>query len=191
MTPVYVAVVNDLVGRRFCGANLAAALLAVGGAGMILWKGVSSDAPLVGFLLVEAANLCFALGQLAYREAMRRLPQPPEDHHVFFWLYLGGLAALLPFGVADAFRAAPQPTLLQCGVLLYLGAVVSGFSYFCWNRGARRVTGGVLAVMNNLKIPLGVAASLLVFGETVNTAGLLAGSILIVAALIGVKGLRD
>ena len=183
MTPVYVAAANDLIGGRFCGANLVAALLAAGGAGIVLWRGVSSDAPLVGFLLVEAANLCFALGQIAYRETMRKLPQPPEDHHVFFWLNLGGLAALLPFSMPGAFRTPPHPTLLQCGVLLYLGAVVSGLSYFFWNRGARRVAGGVLAVMNNLKIPLGVTASLLLFNEPVHAAGLLAGSFLVAAAL--------
>jgi drug/metabolite transporter (DMT)-like permease len=183
MTPVYVAVANDAIARRFCGANLAAAVLAVGGAGVILWRGVASDAPLIGFLLVETSNLCFALGQLAYREAMRRLPQPTGDHRVFFWLYLGGLAALLPFGLHDAFRAAPRPTPAQCGVLLYLGAIVSGLSYFCWNRGARSVPGGVLAVMNNLKIPLAMTASILLFNESVNTAGLLAGSTLMAAAL--------
>ena len=186
MTPVYVAVANDVIGRRFCGVNLLAALLAMGGAGMILWKGVSSEAPLMGFLLVEAANICFALGQLAYREVLRRIEPPPDDHRVMFWLYLGGLAALLPFGAYDALAALPCPTLTQAGVLLYLGVVVSGISYFCWNRGARRVQGGVLAVMNNLKIPLGVAASLLVFGERPGVTGLLAGSVLMAAALVTV-----
>jgi drug/metabolite transporter (DMT)-like permease len=190
MTPVYVAVANDAIGRRFCGANIIAAVLSVGGAGLILWRGVSPGAPLLGFLLVETSNLCFALGQLAYRETMRRLPQPTDDHRVFFWLYLGGLAALLPFGAHDALRAAPRPTLLQCGVLLYLGVVVSGLSYFCWNRGARRVPGGVLAVMNNLKIPLAVAASLFLFNEPVNVTGLLAGSLLMAAALATVVAAR-
>ena len=186
MTPVYVAVANDLIARRFCGVNLFAALLAVGGAGAILWRGVSSEAALIGFLLVEISNLCFALGQLAYREVLRRMAQPPDDHRVFFWLYLGGLVALLPFGVHDAFTAIPCPTLAQCGILLYLGVVVSGISYFCWNRGARRVSGGILAVMNNLKVPLGIAASIYIFGEQLSAEGLLAGSLLIVAALVTV-----
>ena len=184
MTPVYVAVTSDLVARRFCLTNLAAALLAVCGAGVILWRGVSSEAPLIGFLLVEASNLCFALGQIAYREVMARMPQPQPDHCVSFWLYLGGFAALAPFGLRDALTVAPVPTVSQAAVLLYLGVVVSGVSYLFWNRGARRVPGGVLAVMNNLKIPLGVAVSLCLFKESVSVAGLLAGSLLIVAALV-------
>ncbi len=186
MTPVYVAVLNDLFSRTFHGANLLAALLAVCGAGVILWKGVSSDAPLIGFLLVEASNLCFAWGQLAYRELLARSAQPLADHHVFFWLYLGGLAAMVPLGLRDAAVSAPHPTPAQLMALLYLGTLVSGLSYFLWNSGARRVPAGVLAVMNNLKIPLGVAVSLLVFGEHTSLRGLLAGGVLICAALIPV-----
>ncbi|HQQ91882.1 MAG TPA: EamA family transporter [Kiritimatiellia bacterium] len=184
MTPVYVAAASDLIARRFCLTNLAAALLAVFGAGVIVWRGVSSEAPLIGFLLVEASNLCFALGQLAYREVMARMPHPPADHRASFWLYLGGFAALFPFGLRDALIAAPVPTMRQTAVLLYLGVVVSGVSYLFWNRGARRVPGGVLAVMNNLKIPLGVAVSLCLFSEKASAAGLLAGSLLIAAALV-------
>jgi drug/metabolite transporter (DMT)-like permease len=185
MTPLYVAVANDLLSRTFHGANIAAALLAVGGAGVILWKGVASEAPLIGFLLVEASNLCFALGQLGYRELMRRQSgEPLADRQVFFWLYLGGMAALAPLGLRDAFVFPPHPTPHQVAALLYLGTLVSGLSYFLWNSGARRVPAGALAVMNNLKIPLGVAASLLVFGERTNLPALLAGGLLVGAALI-------
>ena len=184
MTPVYVVVVSDLLSRTFHGANLLAALLSVVGAGVILWKGVASEAPLTGFLLVEASNLCFALGQLAYREVLRKSGCPLSDRQVFFWLYLGGLAALLPFGVWDAVRFAPCPSARQVGVLLYLGVFVSGLSYFLWNSGARRVSSGVLAVMNNVKIPLGVLVSLWLFREPVNAATLSAGGVLILAAFV-------
>lgn len=186
MTPVYVAVINDLFSRKFHSANLLAALLAVAGAGLILWKGVSARAPLIGFLLVEASNACFALGQLAYREALARCGSGPADRQVFFWLYLGGLAALAPLGLRDAAASAPHPTAPQLAALLYLGVFVSGLSYFLWNSGARRVGAGLLSVLNNLKIPLGVAVSLLVFGERTSLPGLCAGGLLIGAALIPV-----
>jgi drug/metabolite transporter (DMT)-like permease len=186
MTPVYVAVINDLLSRKFHGSNLLAALFSVTGAGIILWKGQPTRAPLIGFALVEVSNICFALGQLAYREVLARCDKPPSDRHVFFWLYLGGLVALAPLGLREAFVSAPRPTAMQLATLLYLGVMVSGLSYFLWNSGARRVTAGVLAVLNNLKIPLGVAVSLLVFGERTQLAGLLAGTLLIGAALIPV-----
>jgi drug/metabolite transporter (DMT)-like permease len=50
--------------------------------------------------------------------------------------------------------------------LLYLGLIASGLGFFLWNRGATRVDAGTLAVMNNAKIPLAVACSLLFFGES-------------------------
>lgn len=184
MTPVYVSVLNDLVSRRFHGANLAAAALAVGGAALVLWKGVSSPKPLVGFLLVETSNLCFAAGQLAYREWFRRAGLCLGDHQAFFWLYLGGLAALAPLVLSAAPDTAPHPSATQLGALLYLGVFVSGLGYFLWNRGARRVATGPLAVMNNLKIPLGVAVSLAVFGERTHLPTLVAGALLVAAALI-------
>ncbi len=184
MTPVYVAVLNDLISRKFHRANLLAALLAVAGAGLILWKGVPTRAPLVGFLLVEASNLCFAAGQMAYRELLRRAPCPPPDHRAFFWLYLGGICILAPLGLRDTLAACPHPTAAQLAALLYLGVLVSGLSYYLWNSGARRVPAGALAVMNNLKIPLGVAASLLLFGERAGGPGLWAGTLLVLSALI-------
>ena len=186
MTPVYVAVINDLFSRKFHGANLLAALLAVSGAGVILWKGVSTEAPLIGFLLVETSNLCFALGQLAYRELLSKTDKPLTNSGVFFWLYLGGVTALAPLGLHDAITLSPHLNAHQFVTLLYLGTLVSGLSYFLWNTGARRVPAGALAVMNNLKIPLGVAVSLLVFKEHTSIPGLLAGGVLICAALIPV-----
>jgi len=102
MMPVYVAVISDCFQRRFRAVNLCAAVVAVAGAGVILWHGETPRLSLTGFLLVEAANICFALGQLLYRELFARSARPPlADHHSFFWLYLGGLAALLPLGLCD------------------------------------------------------------------------------------------
>lgn len=184
MTPVYVVLFNDLFTRKFHAVNLLAAILSVCGATAILWKGVSSAAPLIGFLLVELSNLCFALGQLLYRELLKSHTSPAADRRLFFWLYLGGLAALLPLGLHDAVTLSPRPSLHQWAVILYLGTLVSGVSYFLWNTGARRVAAGTLAVMNNLKLPLSVAVSLLIFGEKTSVPNLLAGGLLIVAALL-------
>lgn len=184
MTPLYVTVLHDLHRRAFHPVNLLAASLAVAGAALILWRGQLSGAPLTGFLLVQTSNLCFAAGQIAYRALTSAARAPLSDRQVFFWLYLGGLTALLPFGLRDALLLAPRPTLTQLAVLVYLGVAVSGLSYFLWNAGARRVSSGVLAVMNNIKIPLGMLVSLTCFGEPVQHASLLAGGTLILAALL-------
>lgn len=184
-TPLYVAALNDLRTRRLHPVNQFAALLAVCGAGLVLWRGLPSAAALTGFLLVQGANLCFAAGQLAYRECFKG-HAAFRDRDVMFWLYLGGTVALLPVALRGGPGALPLPTLRQAAVILYLGAVASGLGFFLWNVGVRRVGPGVLAVMNNFKIPLGVTLSLTLFGEKASLAPLLAGALLIAAALVPV-----
>ena len=192
MTPILVALLSDLFGKQFRPLNFAAASLAVGGAAMIKWAELESSAPFIGFLLVQASNLCFAAGQLAYRAIMARLPQPIPDHRVFFWLHFGGVAVLTPMALPLALADTP-PALLpsQWATLVYLGIVASGLCFFLWNRGARLVSAGRLAVMNNLKIPVGVAVSLFVFHEPANLYTLLAGSLLIAVALLPLRHTRS
>ena len=192
VTPLFVAGLDDLFGKRFRPWNLLAATLAVGGAALIKWQSVESAAPLKGVLLVQVSNLLFAAGQLAYRAVMARLEKPVADHRVFFWLHFGGFAVLTPLALPLAFAAAPPaPTFHQWAVLGYLGLVASGIGFFLWNRGARFVSAGQLAVMNNLKIPLGVAVSLWLFPETAGLPTLLAGSLLIATAFLPVRRPRQ
>ena len=191
MTPILVAVLGDLFGKQFRPLNFLAASLAVGGAAVIKWAELESSAPLVGFLLVQASNLCFAAGQLAYRAIMARLPQPVPDRGVFFWLHFGGFAVLTPMALPLALaEVPPAPAPLQWATLAYLGIVASGVCFFLWNRGARLVSTGRLAVMNNVKIPVAVAVSLFVFREPANFHTLLAGSLLIAVALLPVRKAR-
>ncbi|HAL93054.1 MAG TPA: EamA family transporter [Verrucomicrobia bacterium] len=188
VTPLFVAGLDDLFGRKFKPWNLLAALLAVAGAGLIKWQSMETAAPLYGILLVQASNLCFAAGQLAYRSVMARMAKPLPDHRVFFWLHFGGFAALTPIALPLALAATPPaPTPAQWAILVYLGIVASGLCFFLWNRGARLVNAGQLAVLNNLKIPLAVAVSLLIFRETAGLPTLLAGALLIAVALFPVR----
>jgi len=74
-------------------------------------------------------------------------------------------------------------TGLQWAVLGYLGVLASGICFFLWNIEAAKVAAAMLAVMNNLKIPLAVASSLAFFGESADPARLLGGGALIAIAL--------
>ncbi|MCB0283255.1 MAG: EamA family transporter, partial [Calditrichaeota bacterium] len=72
----------------------------------------------------------------------------------------------------------------QIMVLLYLGILSSGICFFLWNYGATKVNNGTLAVLNNLKVPLGVLISITVFGENGDWKRLLLGGTVIFAAII-------
>ena len=183
VTPLLIAGLHDLASRRFKAWTLLAALLAVAGAAVIQWQGVRVGAPVKGILLVQLSNLCFAAGQLGYRAVMARLPVPRTDRQVFFWLHFGGFAALTPIALPLLWSAAPPaPTPAQWAILLYLGLIASGIGFFLWNRGARQVSAAQLAILNNLKIPLGVLVSLLLFHETAGLRTLLAGLLLFAVA---------
>ncbi len=87
LTPVYVAVLDQLWRRqplRF--AWLGPALLAVLGAFVIRYAQPDSDF-WFGLLLVQAANLCFAFGQVAYRQLT--LGEPRQQLHSFGWFFVG------------------------------------------------------------------------------------------------------
>jgi drug/metabolite transporter (DMT)-like permease len=187
-TPVYVALLDDARRGRFAPASLAAAALAVVGAGVLSWRGLATPAPLIGFALVQVSNICFAFGQVAYRGVMAHLPGH-ADEHVFAWLYLGAVAVVLPTGLHRLQAGPVALTPEQWGVLAYLGLVASGICFFLWNTGARRTGSGMLAVLNNAKIPLAVAVSLLVFGERATSPArlLLGGGLITAAALLAMR----
>jgi len=185
ITPIFVCLTDDLLDRRLRWAPLLAALAAVAGSGVIVAQKPLGRAEWTGLVLVQVSNVCFALGQVLYRRWKLAAPQV-RDREVFAWLYLGAVLATVPYActrldVPVLARALPPP---QLGVLVYLGVLASGAAFFLWNLGAVRVSTGTLAVMNNAKLPLGVAVSLLVFGEKTDLGRLLVGGGLLLAAAL-------
>lgn len=182
-TPIYVTLLNDVFTRKFHPIFFAVAALAVFGTGIIKYDRFASEGVFAGFVLMQGSNICFALGQIWYRNTMRRMAVK-SNSSVFALLYLGGVSVALLFALPWADWGAVRLDSSQLGVLIYLGAVASGLGFFLWNVGARRVDAGTLAVFNNIKIPLAIAVSILVFGERTNLVRLTAGLIVIVAALL-------
>lgn len=165
-TPLYLVLIDAVASRRWQPRYALAALLAIAGAGVMVAKGGDLGGTwLRGCLLVQLSNLCFAAGQLAWRRERARIPATTTDASLFALPYLGAflLTALVSTATTDwtALRLTPA----QLVTLLYLGAIASGVAFFLWNLGATRVGTGTLAVLNNLKVPLTVACSLLFFGE--------------------------
>lgn len=182
-TPIFITLIDDAFSRRFNVLHLAVALLAVLGTWVIEGEAIQTRGVLIGFLLVQVSNLCYAFGQIYYRRIMATIPEV-KDREIFGFLYLGGviitLAGTLVFTPLSSLHLAQN----QIITLIYLGAIASGLGFFLWNMGARRVNAGTLAVFNNLKIPFGVAVSLLFIGEQANLTRLLIGGAIIIAALV-------
>jgi len=181
-TPVYVALLDDAMARRFSPFYLLTAAIAVAGAAVIRYQGVSESFWL-GFLVVQGANLCFAVGQVAYRHLAVRLPAGVPQRSVFGWFYLGALVLVaLAYGLLGT--ATLPATGVQWGVLLWLGLVASGLGYFLWNKGATRVDAGALAIMNNALIPAGLVVNLLIWNRDADLVRLASGGAIILASLL-------
>lgn len=181
MTPLYITLLNDALEKHFNPRFFIVAIIAIGGAVAIRYEGISSDFVL-GLLLVQAANLCFAIGQVAYKRLMNN--STLEHKSVFGWFFIGALCVALVcyllFGNTDKLPT----TTTQWAVLIYLGIVASGFGYFVWNKGATLVNVGALAVMNNLLIPAGIIVNVLIWNRDADLFRLTIGAGVILAALL-------
>jgi drug/metabolite transporter (DMT)-like permease len=181
-TPLFVTIFNDIHSKRIHRAFFLAALLAVAGGAVIELPNQPLAASLRGIVLLQLSNAAFAFGQLAYKRWMDTKPAL-KDTNVFGFLYGGAAIVAGAFSLATTHYSTLSLQANQVIALLYLGIFASGLCFFLWNVGARKVNEGILAVMNNLKIPIGVVASLLILGETTDYRRLLIGCGLFAAAL--------
>jgi drug/metabolite transporter (DMT)-like permease len=177
--PLYITLADAVVERRFHLRFALAALLALVGAGVVVFNGTLQGDLLTGFALMQASNLCFAAGQIAWRRLRPTFPSGASDATLFALPYAGALAICLLVSLFTTSWGTLHVTTTQTIALIYLGAISSGACFFWWNLGATRVNAGTLAVFNNAKVPLGVACSLLFFHESANLPRLLASSALI------------
>ena len=182
-TPIYVTLINDAINKKFNKTYLLTAILAVAGT-YIIERGQSLSSNIwLGFLLVQISNLGFAFGQIYYRKVMKGQKEL-KDADVFGVLYL---AAAVVTGLVSALFtpfARLQLTTTHLWTLIYLGCFASGVCFFLWNLGARKVNAGALAIFNDLKIPLAVTVSLVVFGEKTNVVSLLTGGAVVILSLV-------
>ncbi len=183
-TPLYVSILSDLNGGKFCLRNLWLSLTAVLGAGILLYQSSDWSEHITGFFLMQGSNLCFAYGQVAYRN-MRSQISLKRDVDFYILLFLGGilvtsLATLITNGWSDVEKIQGS----QAGALVYLGMIASGLCFFGWNLGALKVKTSVLAVANNLKIIFAILFALILFNEPANWVRLALGGGIMTAALL-------
>lgn len=180
-TPLYITLIYDLLSkRRLRWSYLLSAGLAVIGAAIIRYDKVS-DHFWTGLILVQLANISFAIGMVGYKRLMETRPMP--QHNAFAWFYLG---AFVVAAVAWLIMGNPQKlptTTLQWGVLVWLGVVASGLGYFMWNYGATQVDAGTLGIMNNVHIPAGLLVNLAIWQQQPHWPSFVIGGAVIMASL--------
>lgn len=183
-TPFYVIALNTLFDKnsrdlKKLSLALAAVVLSVLGAGVIVFKTPGQEAYFVGFLILQLANIVFAVGQWNYQ----RWADTTSNAGNMAWMYLGAalFASVFTFPTLD--WASVAISTEQVGVLLYLGIVASGLCFYLWNSGSKQVSPATLAVMNNGYIPVAVVASIVLFSEEADLVRLSIGGALILLSI--------
>jgi len=177
-TPIFVVLFDAILNKTWKTIYWGAASLVILGSAILVDAQFTLSYQWTGVLLMQAANACFALGQI-----LQKKWGGSQLHHVFAWSYLGGLiipliSLLITFGFSlpSIMEEIPKSTQAWT-VLLYLGAISSGLCFFMWNKGVCQINSGLISIMNNLKIPLAVLVSFFIFGESVLWVRLTLGSL--------------
>lgn len=172
-TPVFVVLAGSVIERNWVPKYALASLLAFLTSAVAVLSPThlldSLDQGGGGIMLVTGANLLFSVGQILSRQY--RFESLKEELNSMAWMYLGGASvatvAFLGTHWGEVMGHLTVMTTTQILVVLHLGAVASGLGFFLWIRGVRKTSVGMAAVMNNVKVPLGVIASALLFNEKV------------------------
>jgi len=182
LTPIYVTLLYDLGQRRFSPVFLLSAVIAVIGAMTIKYQGINSGF-ITGFLIVQGANLSFAIGQVAYKRIMEQQPEPINQASIFGLFYVGAFAVALPMYLIFGDSNKLPTTGMQWMILTYLGIFASGLGYFFWNKGATLVNAGTLAVMNNALVPAGLIVNIVIWNREADLMRLTVGGLIIIGSL--------
>lgn len=181
-TPIYINLFYDLSKNQLLRVSyLLTAILAIIGAGIIRYDNISSNF-MVGLLLIQGANISFALGQIGYKRIIELYQL--QQHKAFAWVYIGAaIVALLGWFIFGDSSRLPT-TNIQWAVIVWLGVIASGLCYFLWDYGATKVDSGILAIMNNAVIPAGIMANVILWQQSIDWARFLVGSSIIVLSLL-------
>jgi len=187
-TPVFVVLFAGLFQRTWKPSHWWASLLVILGSGLLVPWSLESTLQVQGILLLQAANACFACGQI-----LQKRWESKKLHRTFGWSYLGGLLVPFFFLVVESgfnpqtWSSFAQLDLKAWTVLVYLGIIASGLGFYLWNRGVCQINSGLVSIANNLKIPLSVMVAYLLFREEVDWIRLGLSSLAFLGAFLMVK----
>jgi drug/metabolite transporter (DMT)-like permease len=138
----------------------------------------SAGSDVAGAALCIAAALAWAIGVLAQKPALRRLPAL----QVTWMACTVGMLACLPFSVQLA-RELPSATGGDVAGLLYLGLVPTSLAFCTWAYALSRMSAGRLGVTTYLVPPITIAVAWPALGETPPLLAFAGGAL----ALVGVS----
>jgi drug/metabolite transporter (DMT)-like permease len=175
--PILIALFAGLLlGEGFPRWLVIGALVAFSGA--VLVGAATADTgntDLFGVLLCVLAAVTYAIGVLAQKPVLRRLP----SLQVTFLACAIGAVCCLPFTPQLLTDLAAAPTSATVGVL-YLGAVPTALAFSTWAYALARMDAGRLGVTTYLVPPITIGMSALLLGELPVPLALVGGAVCLV-----------
>lgn len=182
-TPLFVMLFDNLLSQRFKLIWFGPVALAIIGAGIIRFNSLS-EYFFLGFFLVQAANVCFAIGQVSYRRLFIQQDialKERAQHFSFFFIGALLISACIMLAFGNTSKLPDSTT--EYATLLWLGLVASGLGYLAWNVGATKVSVAQLAVMNNVLIPAGLIVEFVLWHRPLVWTPFIAGGLFIGASV--------
>ena len=180
-TPIFVGLsAQFLINGSFSSKGFFAVILVLIGSLMMRYNIVNPIDYWIGFLLIQCANICFAIGQVMFKK-WHSNNSSTDIIYNFSQMFFGAVLITSVFFISnsDNTQLLTTSNLLA---LLFLGLVSTGFGFLAWNIGATKVSNEKLALMNNAVIPIAILNSYLIFGETIGFTLFLPGLILFYVA---------
>ena len=182
-TPFYVVLISNLFERKFKLTVFLLSIFSIIGA-FFLRTIYFDKNDLIGFVLIQSANLCFALGQILYKRFKQGNWSQGDKFHDFTYFFFGSLL-ISSFGLIISSQGLSLPgSFAEWILVLWLGGISTGLGYYFWNRGSEYVSSTTLAVMNNLVIPTALLVETVFFSRTVNIESYIIGTIIIISTIV-------
>lgn len=182
LTPLWITLIHGVLEKEFEAFTFLLVVLSVGVSFWLVYSPIRWREIALGFLWVQASNICFGLGQVLFIRWKHQFSLSYSPG-VFFLLFFGGFfISLLLFML----KKSPYPPPLNTrdySILIYLSLFATTVGFYVWNKGLLKVSAGTVAIFNNLKIPLGMVVSLVFFDGKVNFFKLIISSMLMVIFL--------
>ncbi len=178
--PVLIALLAGwLLGEGFPRWLIVGALVAFSGAVLVGAATADGTADLLGVLLCLAAAVTYAIGVLAQKPVLRRLP----GLQVTFIACAIGAIACLPFTPSLVTTVAAAPTAATLGVV-YLGVVPTALAFSTWAYALARMDAGRLGVSTYVVPPITVAMSAVLLGELPPWLAIAGGAVCLIGVAI-------
>lgn len=181
-TPLYVFIISQLFNGEFKLTSISIIIISIIG-GFIIRMTSFDIADLTALLLVQAANICFASGQVFYRRLKRYNKNNVNINTDFAFFFIGATFITLLGLIASPYNYSNPKTIEQWLLILWLGGGASGVGYYLWNYGSTKVKVETLATMNNLVIPLGLFVDIIFFSGNHDFQTLIIGTLIIISSI--------